>query len=400
MSERDTSSWRRIAYRAAKVAERGFDAARRTVGELIDPDRPVVVMPYRGYGSERRVLVHGRVMRDPGVRPARPHDSWWHNVMQTYRRMESDEVPGARVRVELNGVATTAQADEEGLFHARIELPARPTAADSPWTEARIAVDDPALAALAAEPTLAPVLIPPSRAAFGVISDMDDTIIRTNATSLWRMIRVTALRNAHTRAAFPGVGAFFRALHAGGGADANPLFYVSSSPWNLYDVLTQFLDLKGLPAGPLMLRDWGYGDRRVKSRHHAHKLSAIRDIMGTYPEMPFILVGDSGQQDPEIYRDVVHEHPGRVRAVYIRNVTPDPLRGRAIRALAEEVEEAGSALVLSNDTMGAARHAAEHGWIDDAALEEVAGGAVRDRSEGGDEAESESRSAPTVVVEK
>ncbi len=79
--------------------------------------------------------------------------------------------------------------------------------------------------------------------------------------------------------------------------------------------------------------------------------------------MPFILIGDSGQRDPEIYRALLHDHPGRIPAIYIRNVSSDPERTKAIRTLAAEVTEAGSSLVLADDTLAAARHAAEHGWI-------------------------------------
>ena len=97
--------------------------------------------------------------------------------------------------------------------------------------------------------------------------------------------------------------------------------------------------------------------------HAAHKLTALRRIFATYPTLPFILIGDSGQEDPEIYRDVVHTYRGRVLAVYIRNVTPVLARTEKIGRLAEEVKEAGSVLLLSDDTLASAHHAAQHGWI-------------------------------------
>src|SRR5690606_30105425 len=110
-----------------------------------------------------------------------------------------------------------------------------------------------------------------------------------------------------------------------------------------------------------VLRDWGTTERELLSTsHHHHKLGAIRDIMNMYPDLPFILVGDSGQADPEIYRDVVHEFPKRILAAYIRDVTPDPMRKRSIQKLADEVRAAGSSLVLAADTLAAAQHAAEH----------------------------------------
>jgi phosphatidate phosphatase APP1 len=193
------------------------------------------------------------------------------------------------------------------------------------------------------------------------------------------MGREVLFGNAHTRIPFPGVGAFYRALHDGG----NPLFYVSSSPWNLYDVLSQFLHLHRIPAGPMDLRDWGIASSGSIGGHHGHKRAAIDRILATYPRLPFILVGDSGQEDPEIYRSVVHDHPERVLAIYIRSVVPDRARIDAVEVLGQELADHGIDLVLAHDTVDAARHAAARGWIPAAAVESVAVDRARERHESG-----------------
>src|SRR6185436_18710596 len=107
-------------------------------------------------------------------------------------------------------------------------------------------------------------------------------------------------------------------------------------------------------------RDWGVSSVDPGEGGHAgHKTRHIQTILELYPTLPFILVGDSGQEDPEIYHQAVHDHPDRVLAVYIRNVNRRPERIEAIRTLAAEVEKAGSTLILADDTLAAARHAAE-----------------------------------------
>jgi phosphatidate phosphatase APP1 len=93
--------------------------------------------------------------------------------------------------------------------------------------------------------------------------------------------------------------------------------------------------------------------------------------MDLFPALPFILIGDSGQEDPEIYHRVVHDYPDRIRAVYIRNIDARPARITAIQALAEEVRHAGSTLLLCDDTLMAAHHAAEQGWIQSKAVDEI-----------------------------
>jgi phosphatidate phosphatase APP1 len=245
------------------------------------------------------------------------------------------------------------------------------------------------------------VLVPSPDAELGVISDMDDTVLQSEITSFIRAARLMLLENARTRLPFPGVAAFYRALERGKrGVPSNPIFYVSSSPWNLHDVIVDFLDAQEIPAGPMLLRDWDIGRAMLQTREY--KLAQIREIMRTYPGLPFILVGDSGQEDPEIYGAIVREFPGRVRAIYIRNVSQHPERSEVIRVLADEVAAAGSTLLLADDTLTAARHAAAHGWIAEESLGDIGSEKRADEGASGAKVETpgiEPRSAPTVVVD-
>ncbi|HJW91757.1 MAG TPA: phosphatase domain-containing protein, partial [Anaerolineales bacterium] len=189
-----------------------------------------------------------------------------------------------------------------------------------------------------------------------------------------RMARNVFLSNARTRLPFKGVAAFYRALLLGRqGRELNPLFYVSSSPWNLYDLLSEFFQLHDIPLGPMLfLRDWGLSrEELLPLGHRDYKLRAIESILELAPGLPFILIGDSGQEDPEIYHAVVQKYPQRILAIYIRDVSRDLKRPEAIRALAKEVVAAGSRLILAEDTLPMAEHAAAQGWIDPQALPEI-----------------------------
>jgi phosphatidate phosphatase APP1 len=239
--------------------------------------------------------------------------------------------------------------------------------------------------------------MPGSEAEYGVISDLDDTVIRTDVQSVPRMIRAVALGSAHTRLPFSGVAAFYRALQLGrSGRPLNPIFYVSSSPWNLYDLLDEFLAIRGIPAGPLILRDWGIGVNAA--RNAPHKLEAIAHILDAYPSLPFILIGDSGQQDPEIYSEIIARYPTRIQAAYIRNVTPQPERSAAVKNLIRQVTEAGSTMVLTDDTIAAARHALERGWIAENALGAILADEAAE-NEQGPPPQSEGGPQETVVID-
>lgn len=339
---------------------------------LLDRD-PYMVAGYRSYGNAERVLVRGRAMENEGVTPAGDGDSLWRNLVNSYRRIESDPLPNARVRVTVGGATADLTADDEGFFSAWVDVDG-PAATASGWIPIGLELLSPVEAGPPVVGETEALLAPPT-ARFITISDMDDTVLQSHVTSLVQAFRTVLLGNARTRLPFPGVAAFYRALHAGAsGVEQNPVFYVSSSPWNLYDLLIDFLEHQGIPRGPLTLRDWDLNREALgRSRLHRFKDAAIREIMGAYPTLPVILVGDSSQQDPEIYRDVVREFPERVLAIYIRDVKRTPERRGAIAALVGEVEAARSVLVLAEDTMAAARHAAERGLIDPRALAEISG---------------------------
>jgi phosphatidate phosphatase APP1 len=207
-----------------------------------------------------------------------------------------------------------------------------------------------------------------------VISDIDDTVLQSNVTSLFKVARATFLGNARVRLPFEGVAAFYRALHRGRtGNMLNPMFYVSGSPWNLYDLLSEFFNLQEIPIGPvLFLRDWGLTEQGfLPIKNRAHKLSYITEIIVTFKDLSFILIGDSGQEDPEIYSEVIALYPNRIKAVYIRNVSRDPKRIDEINTLAEKALKAGSVLVLAETTLPLAEHAAQQGWIDPDSLPEI-----------------------------
>jgi len=150
----------------------------------------------------------------------------------------------------------------------------------------------------------------------------------------------------------------------------------------------------------MLLRDWDIVRDMMRTRDY--KLTQIREILATYPALPFILVGDSGQEDPEIYGTLVNEFPGRILAIYIRNVSVHPERSTAIQALAERVAAHGSTLLLADDTLTAARHAAAHGWIDESSLVEIGDEKRDDEGKTGAKVETpgvEPKTAPTVVVD-
>jgi phosphatidate phosphatase APP1 len=300
------------------------------------------------------------------------------------KRILSRPIPFASLELRLGGAVERVRADNLGYFDAWLRPP-RPLAADRVWHEVDVSLLAPLDPRQGPVRGTAEVRLAGPRARFVVVSDLDDTVVRTGATRLLSLLRESFTGNAYTRVPFPGVAALYRALREGAsGVEENPLLFVSRSPWNLHDLLDQFLRIHGIDERPIvLLRRWGLTEEGLSLADvKGLKYRVVNELLDLHAGLPFVLVGDSGQKDPEIYREVIRRSPGRVLAVYIRNVTRDPARGEAIRALAREVADQGASLVLAADTLEMARHAARHGWIAPAAVAAVAGERDEERAAG------------------
>ncbi|HMB91397.1 MAG TPA: phosphatase domain-containing protein [Rhodothermales bacterium] len=370
-----------LAHQTAATAEEQFDTLRARLSDRLGHTEPLLIVPYRGFGTPDRVWIKGRVLEDKGFREAKARDTTWQNLVAAYKRFETDEVPGVRLRVRLLDAEQIVVTDPEGYFEVTLH-PTEALPTDKLWHEVELELVEEAK--LEGQPvgTTGEVMVPdPSQAAFGVISDVDDTILKTGATNLLRMARITFLNNARTRLPFKGVAALYQALQGGSsGEGQHPLFFVSSSPWNLYDLLVDFCEVHDIPRGPFMLRDLGI-DREtfIKSSHHSHKLEQIERILRFYPDLRFILIGDSGQKDPEIYREVIDDFPERILAVYIRDVSEDA-RDEAVRSLIAEVEANDIPMALVADSVAAAEHAAARGFISHDALPAIRQETAQDKA--------------------
>ena len=346
--------WSTYLARAASNLEHRFDKIKQW-RERFDEDA-LVVFPYLTYGTPNKVWLKGRVLEVSSVQNVSATDSRWRNLKNSIKRFSSDEIKGARLRAIFRGQSWEIDSDQEGFFETWLEL-------SSPC-EAKIHnLHLELLSPIRPEQKhlnfTANTIVPSEQARFGIISDIDDTILKSDALSKRKAAQKILFGNAFTREAFEGVAEFYQALHQ----EINPVFYVSSSPWNVYDVLLQFLELNDIPMGPLLLRDWGFSADELLPVHHAkHKLAMIRQILETYPDLPFLLLGDSGQEDPEIYSQIVSEFPKRIVGIYIRDVTGQE-RKRSIETLAKTVTENQSFLELSHESITMMKDAKARGLI-------------------------------------
>ena len=338
-----------------------IDARWRRMKRRMGWDGVPRIVPYTGYANETRAWFHGRVLTNPPPAPPQEDDGWWTNLAAMWQRIESDEVPGAEVAVDFAGRRHVVTTDKEGYFHLEAERHGGVGPAPPLWTAAAMHLVGREGGSL----VTAKLMTPAPDARFGVISDVDDTVLHTDVVNLTAMARHTFFHNARTRTPLPGVAGLYRSLQDAGGPQRNPIWYVSSSPWNLHDLLEDFLELNGIPDGPLLLRDLGLGRDSHLVGGHGHKLEKSLRIMDAFPKLPFVLIGDSGQEDATLYAEAAEQRPGRLELILIRDVNPDLAdhRDDAVGAAVERARTAGAPMHLIADSDQGARLCREAGLL-------------------------------------
>lgn len=355
----DLPTWQRALLSVLVPAEDLVDAIKQGIDRRFGLNRPRHISAYRGWGDADHVELMGRVLADPQLPGPGDNDSRWRNLWATYKRFETDEVPHEPLLVTFNGNTAAVTSDDEGYFHA--VLPSAP-GIDSLWTEASVSLADGSM-----ETPLHVLIVEPG-ATLGVISDIDDTLLESSITDWKIAAQLTFLQNARTRKPLKGAAKLYQAFQAGlDGRGRVPVFYVSSSPWNLHGLLQDFMELNAVPPGPIFLRDFGVDENKLlKSSGHGHKLELVRQLITRYPNLRWVLLGDSGQADAEIYGQAAQEFGSRIAAIYIRDVDPDlesPLDS-VVGTQIERVAGTHVPMMLARDSSAIAAHAAQLGLID------------------------------------
>ncbi len=317
------------------------------------------LLAYRGYGNRDEMIIQGHVFRGMALhRPRRRHTAW-KNFIALIKMFMVRTVTGARVQLKCEGETSYMVTNENGFFEFRVKNPGL----EKGWHTFELKLMDEIVEGQEEIKVRSEVLIEYDFE-YGLISDIDDTFLVSHVTKVLRKLYVLLTKNAETRKPFKGVVSFYQKLSKGVKAPTNPFFYVSSSEWNLYDFLINFTRHHKLPKGVLQLKEIkdsltdfyrsGYGS-------HDHKRVKIEKIFSMFPDQKFILLGDNGQHDPDIYLEVARKHPKQLQAVYIRGVK------RSHRKKAEEALEKIRAMEIPalqfKRSREAERHAREHAYI-------------------------------------
>ncbi|MDY8136589.1 App1 family protein [Aquimarina sp. 2201CG5-10] len=327
--------------------------------------KPLRINSYLGYGTLSTIRAVGRALEDENVQ-FNGNTGTLKTLKNIYRQFESDEIPNILIELKLsNGETFSTYTDAEGyyLFQENIHNNKELINAQG-WIYYTVSFKEKQHKSIINNNIFeGEMLVPSSQAEYGIISDIDDTILHTGVASLfkWKVAVNTFFKNFDKRLPIEGTIDLYRKLQSGKqNSSVNPVFYVSNSPWNLYDYLVAFLKKHNFPKGPILLRDFRTPFDKTPKPTLPHKYSEILNILKTYPDLKFILIGDSGEKDADTYTKISNEHPGRILAIYLRNVK-HPRKEKRIKKIINKFKTAP--ILLVNTSEEAIEHAKMSGFI-------------------------------------
>ena len=323
---------------------------------------------YRSYGTRTHLYLLGRALDDDKLEMTATQ-SFVQTLKNTFKQFDSFEMPGVEVALKLpNGAVLGTKTNAEGyfLFDKTTSMNLKQYADEEGWVPLSLAFVEevPGSQITHDNRFKSELLIPPLTARFGVISDIDDTILHTGVTSFlkWRVIQNSLFRKAHDRISLKGAPKLYRDLHNGRkGGEQNPIFYLSNSPWNLYEYLKLFLEINDFPKGPILLRNFRTPFDKTLKPEKPHKQKEIINLLKTYPRLKFILIGDSGEHDPAIYTEIAAQFPERISAIYLRSVKHRK-RMERVRSIVDNFKTVP--LLLVKTSKEAEEHARKNGFIE------------------------------------
>ncbi|MEO8262022.1 MAG: phosphatase domain-containing protein [Pseudolysinimonas sp.] len=263
------------------------------------------IIPFTGYGGTGWVRILGRVVLQKPLPPGAPVEE--NRGIRGWRSFTSVHVPHIEVQVTSGRAKRTIRADRGGVLDAQIEVKLTPG-----WHRITLSIDG-------VDAVEAPVFIVDDDIDFGLVSDIDDTVMVTALPRPFLAAWNTFVLDEHARTPVAGMAVLYERLtraHPG-----IPVIYLSTGAWNVVPTLRRFLGRNLYPRGTLLLTDWGPTHDRWFRSGRDHKRVNLERLATEFPKMRWLLVGDDGQHDPQIYGDFSAAHPDNVAAVAIRQLT-------------------------------------------------------------------------------
>lgn len=276
-------------------------------------NKKIEIIPYIGYANDDTIYCFGRILEARNLWKSR-WNKWWTNAINTFKRLESDEISHQAFEYEIYSLQKEDVTNSEGYYKLKEKLKSNEIQNGENRIKVKLKQNDPAINQKIEEVGI--ILKPHQECKVAIVSDIDDTIMQTDVLIKWKLIYNTIFLSAKQRKAVHKMNVWFQEL-----AQRNCTFYyISNSPWNFYDNLSEFIRRHAFPLGPILLRDFGFQQEDSLQAMAQHKKNEIEHLIEFYQDLQFILIGDGGEKDAYIYLDLKNRFPDRIKAIFIRRL--------------------------------------------------------------------------------
>lgn len=285
-----------------------------------DEDRADIRL-FRSYGTPTQLKLRARVIEMESSRPLPKEDTWKHFI-RNLGALSVDEIKEHKINFRFGGRLFEAQSDQDGMI--ALDVPIDPPIQPGLYPLSAESVSGQEYPSTMSKQPL--VIHEPDSQELGIISDIDDTLKVSNITDTLQAAKNLFFQSPFKAPAIPGMATLFQTLdrvvdQQTGDGD---FFYISGSPQNFAPQIYAFLDHQGFPKGAVTLKRWGFKDKTNNPLFQSdYKLQALREILKTYPQKPFVCFGDSAEADAEIYKKLQNEFPDQVKVILIHHITAD-----------------------------------------------------------------------------
>ena len=320
--------------------------------------KPILKL-YRGYANEQELIVMGHVFIPTKATDYDFKDKSFKNARSIIKLFQLKTWPNATVCLSHNNTKIKTKTLLDGYFKFCIPL----SQLEYGWIDYEVSIEyqNEIIKSTAS-------YMRPKMGKLGIISDVDDTFLVSYTLNPIKKLYHLLSRNVTSRKIFEDAAAHYSALSMAGRNEPeewNAFFYVSSSEWNLYRFLVNFIELHNLPKAVLLLKDiktslldflWtGRGG-------HNHKFEKIKHILEFYPSLQYVLIGDDSQHDPYLYEAIAKIFPLTVKAVYIRQTRKH--RKKKVTTTLANIESLGVEVCYFKNSSDAIAHSKQIGLLD------------------------------------
>jgi phosphatidate phosphatase APP1 len=302
--------------------------------------RTPYIFPFQGLKIENSIHFEGQVIHvSNSGNLANPNDSLWKNLKRTYQLYTPTKIKKKEriLKIIIDSKEISTPLDKFGYFHIIVDVNEtiikKLHKVEFFLSDKQIFINQ--------EIGTSSLIIDKDDFNIGVISDIDDTILVSHSTNNLKKTALVGFKNAFSRKVVDETKELYSFLDS----KVFQFFYVSNSETNLYLLIKWVLKLNGLPDGPIYLKEirsyrniFKNKKRKTFLEKYSHKINRIEKLFDYFPFKKFILIGDSSQSDPEIYKYISLKHPYRVKAIFIRNIT-NKTRKVNLKLISEELKE-------------------------------------------------------------